>query len=187
MWGNMQLLNNSRNHRKAVAHSFRLSEEWLEILREEASVQGINVNALANKILQNYCRHWRWVERFGALSLTRPTFAEIVACCPEDMLTEIARTFGSTGMKDAFRTKGLLPTHDQVMNFIRNDMGKFGNWFNSTHYTRGRKETLHLRHSVGRKWGVFIAELISATFEQMLNEEVTSEISDGYVTLYITT
>lgn len=183
----MQSLYSLNKHKKAVPYSFRVSEEWIEILREEANRTGLKVNALVNVILQKYCRYWKWVEHFDLMLLPRPILAELMACYPEDAIPEFARVRGSIGMKDAFRTIGLFPTHDKVMHFIQNEMALFGNWFNVTQYTRGRKDCLHLRHMLGRNWSVFISELISATFEQILNEKVTSEISDGFVTLYIST
>ena len=36
-------------------------------MRKEADREGISVNALTNKILKNYCRYWRFSERFGAV------------------------------------------------------------------------------------------------------------------------
>jgi len=94
----MQEVFGSKNQkRKTIGFSSRVNEKWLEILREEAERQGISVNAIINKILKTYCQHYRWVERLGAIYMTRPTISKIVSYCPEDKLEEIAKTSGSAG------------------------------------------------------------------------------------------
>jgi hypothetical protein len=139
-----------------------------------------------NKILKNYCQHWRWAERFGAMFVTRPTFTEIIACCPEEKLLKIAKTSGSTGAKDALRTMGIAPTYNQVLHFIENNMGKFGNWFDYNQHIRGKNEIIHLRHEMGPKWSLFIEKQVSTIFQSILNENVKTEIFDNAVTIGLT-
>ena len=154
--------------------------------QEHATAASIEMGPEDYGILRKYCRYWRWVERFHMLSVPRPAIAGLMACCPKDGISDCARAFGSTGMNDVFRTIGLFPSHDKVVDFIQNEIADFGNWFTVTVNTRGRKDFLHLRHALGRNWSVFISESISATFEQILNEKVSSEISDNFVTLCVT-
>lgn len=62
----MQEVFGSKNKKKrSVGFSSRVDEEWFEVLRAEAERQGISVNAIINRIIKNYCRHYRWTERFG--------------------------------------------------------------------------------------------------------------------------
>lgn len=183
MWGGGVCLLNQR--RRTTGFSLRVNEDWLEILREESSRQGISVNALMNKILKNYCNNWRWAERFGIIILDRPTFAAIVGCCPDERLKEIAKVSGSTGTKDALRTIGLPSTYEEVTLFIKNNLGKFANWFDYNQFSRGRKEILHLRHELGRKWSIFIAKQVSTMFESILDKTAKTELFDNAATLEI--
>ena len=164
----------------------RVDEKWLEILREEAERQGISVNAIINKILKTYCQHYRWVERLGAIYMTRPTISKIVSYCPEDKLEEIAKTSGSAGSKDVLRTMGIPPTYDNLMAFLKTNLGKNGNWFDLNKYTRNRKDIIHLRHELGKNWSIFIANQVSAMIECILNKTTTAEIFDNYATIEIT-
>ena len=155
-------------------------------MRQEAEKQGISANALVNKILKDYCKHYRWVDRFGMIAITRPTLDSLVSCCPEEKLTEIAKISGSAGSKDALRTMGIAPTYDNLIDFIETNMGKYGKWFGVTKYTRNRKNILHLHHELGKNWSIFIAHQISTTIETILNKKTSPEISTNSSTIEIT-
>jgi hypothetical protein len=175
------------NHkRKTVGFSFRIDEEWLDTLRAEAERQGISVNALANRILQNYDEHFRWTERLNAVFITRPTLAEIISCCPEEKIIEIAKTSGSIGAKDLIGTMGIAPTFNSIINFIER-MGKHGNWFDYSQYIVEKKMVLHLRHELGRKWSVFIANQVATLFKELLNKTTKIEVHDNFATIEVTT
>lgn len=81
---------------------------------------------------------------------------------------------------------GLLPTYDQLTMFIKDNLGKFGNWFDYNQYPRGRKEIIHLRHEMGLKWSFFIANQVSTMFESILGKTVKTELFDNAATLEIT-
>jgi len=96
--------NNSTTNRKKKTRgcSFRIDEEGVKILNEEADKQGISVNALMNKILWQYSVQIRHLERFRAVSITRTLFSKMLDCCTEDELEEIAKGAGSIGIKDGY-------------------------------------------------------------------------------------
>ncbi|MCW4015938.1 MAG: hypothetical protein NWF06_06175 [Candidatus Bathyarchaeota archaeon] len=139
-----------------------------------------------NKILKDYCQHWRWAERMGALFITRPTISSIISCCPTERIEQIAKISGSTGAKNALRTMGIAPTHDNISYFIENNMGKYGNWFDYNQYTRGNKEIIHLRHELGSNWSLFIANQVSTMLKSILNKSAETEIFENSATLEIT-
>ena len=171
--------------RRTISRSFRIDEDWMQVLQKEAEREGISVNALMNKVLQQYSRHYRYAERYGVVILTRPTFTAIIGCCSERALTETAKVSGSTGTKDALRTLGIPSTHDSLVAFIKNNLGEFAGWFKFNNHIMKDKEMLHLRHTFGIKWSAFIAEVISTMFEFIMNKKVTTEISNFSVTITI--
>jgi hypothetical protein len=159
----------------------------LEVLREEAKRQGISVNALHNRILKDYSLHWRWVERIKPVMITRPTIAGIIGCCPETSVEEIAKFSGSIGAKDALRTLGINPTYERLTEFIEENLGKYGNWFDYSQYVRRKTDIIHLRHELGRRWSIFVANQVAAMFKSILDITAKTEIFDNYATLEITT
>lgn len=172
--------------RKTIGHSFRIEEESLKILTEEAERQGISVNALTNKILSNYCQNWRWSERLGELSLSRSLVNNIIECLPKEKIVEIAKISGSTGAKDALRTMGVIPTYDNLMQFIKNNIAEGSKLFDYNHHHRDKKDVIHLCHELGLKWSMFIATQTATMFESILNKQVKSEVFENSATIEIT-
>lgn len=177
-------LANQKN--KTIGFSFRIDEKWLKILREEADRQGISVNALHNRILEAYCQHWRWAERMNVLLLSRPIVSGIVNCCPDEKLVEIARASGSTGVTDSLRTLGIAPNYNNLKGFIENNLAKSGKWFDYSEHTKGKKDIIHLRHELGKKWSLFIANQAATLFKTNLGITAKTEIFDNFATLKIT-
>ncbi|PVX24816.1 MAG: hypothetical protein CW691_06330 [Candidatus Bathyarchaeum sp.] len=181
----MPLNNSTAQHKKKTRGcSFRINEESLKILNEEADTQGISVNALMNKILKQYINQFRHIKRFGAVITARTVFNKIVDCCTEDELKKIAEVTGSTETKDAMRTLGIPQTYDTVIAHIKM-AGTHGGWFDFNQHTKNSGEYIHLRHELGKKWSTFLAETVSSIFKSILDIEVKTEILDNYVTIQI--
>lgn len=81
---------------------------------------------------------------------------------------------------------GIPPTYNNLTSFIKNNNGAYANWFDYNQYTRGKKEIIHLRHELGIKWSLFIANQTSTMFESILNKTAKTEIFDNSATLEIT-
>jgi hypothetical protein len=175
----------TKTKRKTIGHSFRIDEESLEILAEEAERQGISVNALTNKILNKYCQNWRWSERLGKLLLSRSLVFNMINCLSKEKIVELAKLSGSTGTKDALRTMGISPTYDNLKLFIKNKTSEGENLFDFNHHHRDKKDVLHLRHELGLKWSIFIATQTATMFESILNKKVKSEVFENSATIEI--
>ncbi|MCW4015127.1 MAG: hypothetical protein NWF06_02040 [Candidatus Bathyarchaeota archaeon] len=181
-------VNNSTPHRKNKTRgcSFRINEEWLNVLTEEADKQAISVNSLMNKILRQYSFQYRHMKRFGSVVLSRTLLTKIIDCCTESEIKEIAQFTGSIETKDALRTLGIHSTYDKVLEHLKS-VGIFGGWFDFTQHTKDAGEYLHLRHEFGKKWSKFLAETISTVFKSILNTEIKIEVFDNYVTIQLPT
>ena len=170
--------------RKTVGRSFRIAEEWLNVLNEEAEKQGVSVNSLLNRILQQYA-YIRYMLRYGAITLTRKGFSGILECCPEDKVRENGRNAGSTITRDILLTMGVTPNYSFVILLVKKILSEFAGWFECDHHVKRDKEILHLRHDLGIKWSIYVEAAASETFNSILGKKVTTEISDSSVTITI--
>lgn len=178
----MNVVNSSPKKRKTRNYTFRLDEELLETLFEESREQGINPNALMNKVLQQYRVHGRYLKRFGALTLSRAIFSRIIDCCSEEKIQETAKSVGSTDTIDVLRAHGIPVTYDTVLDYLKS-VGAYSGWFDSIQHVEGTRSYLHLRHELGEKWSTFLAETISTMFKSILNIEVKTEKFENSVTI----
>jgi len=170
--------------RKTVGRSFRIAEEWLKVLNEEAEKQGVSVNSLLNRLLQQYA-YLRYMLRYGAITLTRKGFSGILECCPEDKVRENGRNAGSTITRDMLLTMGVAPDYSFVILLVKKILSEFAGWFECDHHVKRDKEILHLRHDLGIKWSIYVEAAASETFNSILGKKVTTEISDSSVTITI--
>jgi hypothetical protein len=170
--------------RKTIGRSFRIDEEWLKVLNDEAKKQGISVNALMNWILQKYA-HIRYMLRYGAITLTRKGFLAILESCPEDKIRENGRNAGSTLVRDLLLTMGVTPSYSFVILLVKKILSEFAGWFECDHHIKRDKEILHLRHDLGIKWSIYLSGVATGTFNSILNKEVAIEYSDSSVTITI--
>jgi hypothetical protein len=170
--------------RKTVGRSFRIDEEWLNVLNAEAKKQGISVNSLMNWILQKYA-HIRYMLRYGAITLTRKGFLGILESCPEDKVKENGRNAGSTLVRDLLLTMGVTPSYNFVILLVKKILSEFAGWFECDHHIKRDKEILHLRHDLGIKWSIYLSGVATGTFNSILNKEVAIEYSDSSVTITI--
>ena len=178
---NLLLLNRKR---KTVGRSFRIAEEWLDVLTEEAEKQGVSVNSLLNRLLQQYA-YLRYMLRYGAITLTSKGFSGILECCPEDKLREKGRNAGSTITRDILLTMGVTPNYSFLILLVKKILSEFAGWFECDHHVKQDKEILHFRHDLGIKWSIYVEAAASEMFKSVLGKKVTTEFSDSSVTITI--
>jgi hypothetical protein len=170
--------------RKTVGRSFRIDQEWLNVLNEEAEKQGISVNSILNRLLQQYA-YLRFMLRYGAITLTRKGFASLLECCPDDEIREKGRIAGSKITKDLLLTMGVPPTYEFTVFLVEKLLSEFAGWFKCDHHIKRDKEILHMRHDLGIKWSIYLSGVASGTFNSLLDKEVGIELSDSSVTVTI--
>ena len=170
--------------KKTVGRSFRIDEEWINVLNEEAEREGVSVNALLNRLLQQYA-YLRYMLRYGAITLTRKGFSALLECCPEDKVRENGRNAGSIITKDLLLTMGVTPSYGFVVLLVKKLLSEFAGWFECDHHVKRDKEILHLRHDLGLHWSIYLSAVTSETFNSILDTEVTIEVSDSSVTVTI--
>ncbi|MCW4015308.1 MAG: BrnA antitoxin family protein [Candidatus Bathyarchaeota archaeon] len=170
--------------RKTVGRSFRIDEEWLNVLTEEAEKQGVSVNSLLNRLLQQYA-YLRYMLRYGAITLTSKGFSNILECCADDKIKQKGKEAGESIVKDLLLTMGVPPSYSFVLCLVKKLLSEFAGWFECDHHIKRDKEILHLRHDLGKKWSIYLATITSGTFNSLLNQEVGIELSDSSVTITI--
>jgi hypothetical protein len=170
--------------RKTVGRSFRIAEEWLEVLNEEAEKQGISVNALLNRLLQQYA-YIRFMLRYGAITISRKGFVALLECCPEDKVRENGKNAGSTITRDMLLTMGAAPDYSFVILLIKKILSEFAGWFECDHHVKRDTEILHFRHDLGIMWSIYLEAAASEMFQSVLDKKVTTQFSDSSVTITI--
>ena len=170
--------------KRTVGRSFRIDENLLNVLNEEAEKQGVSVNSFLNRLLQRYS-YLRFMLRYGAITLTRKGFIGILECCPDEMIKEKGINAGATIAKDILLTMGVPPDYSFVADLIEKLLSEFVGWFECDHHIKRDRDVLHLRHELGRKWSIYVAAAAKGMCESVLKQEIDIEMTDSSVTLTI--
>ena len=169
--------------KKTVAKSFRINEEALEQLHEEARSQAISLNTLVNQLLINYADFGRFMRRMQVKMLSQQTLSELIEQLSEENVTKAGQNAGKTAPEALMTVTYGKITVGNVIQFIHH-MSSYGNWFEYTEKNEGERVTITLMHGMGRKWSLFIANYLSEAFAAA-GCKAKYNVADRYVTFTI--
>jgi hypothetical protein len=79
---------------RTVVKSFRVNEDALGALQDEADRKSVSINTLVNQLFLDYSEFGRFSQGINALQLSRKTFAEILNSVSDEDLVRAGRTAG---------------------------------------------------------------------------------------------
>ena len=171
---------------RTVTRTFRISEEWDNILQEEANRQGLSVNVLVNKILRRYSLFDKWADRYGAVSLTPRTFRGIMDTTSQDSLAKAGRESGKD-IVDVLDEMGLALNLDSFVYLVEEFLGgpDFARWFRVSHHVQGDEDLFHLQHDLGHGWSVYLSEYLLSYLKFLNSTDPTVRIYEHAVNLKV--
>jgi len=174
--------------KKTITRTFRIRQEWDNVLQEEASRQGVSVNVLLNKILRKYSLYSRWDDRNSDITLPQRTLKEILSTVPVESLAEAGTRSGALDAINIVNAMGLKMDYDSFVYLITEHLGgpQFARWFHCFHHTQGNRDIFHLQHDFGHAWSVYLEQYLLAFLSSMTDADAKTRIYDYAVTLEVT-
>ena len=166
-----------------MAKSFRINEEALEALREDARSQTLSLNTLVNQLLVNYASFGRYMRRMHAKMLSQQTLSELINRLSEDSIIEAGQNAGKTAPEELMTVIEGKITVSNVIALMRN-ISSYAGWFEYTEKNEGEHPTITLMHDMGRKWSIFIANYISGAFTAA-GCKAKYDVADRFVTFTV--
>jgi len=170
--------------RRTIGRSFRIDEKSLAVLIEEAEKQGVSVNSLLNRLLQQY-GYLRYMMRYGAITLTKKGFMQILESCPEEKIRENGKNAGKTIANEIMMTMGVQPNYSFVTCLLQKFLSEFAGWFECDHHIKHDIEIFHLRHTLGPKWSIYLAEAATELLKSVIDAEVKITLFDSAINITI--
>jgi hypothetical protein len=170
----------SAKRKKTVLKTVRLTQELDSLLRGDAEAGGMTVNSLINRIMTKYVEWDRHIEKFRFISIADETFRSILEEVDDSKVEQIATDMGSKMPKAVtlfwFKRLNL----DTVLKTISN-YGKYsGLHTNEIRFDEGEC-IITFHHELGRKWSMFLKNLISQYIKTGLGIVPQTEITDSMV------
>lgn len=168
--------NPSKDERKTILKTIRISESLARSLEKEADDEGTTVNADINSILN---RHFTWNKKileFGIAQIPKPLLKGILEGCDDDTLARIGREIGPAVWKEIAEFWIQDSSPDKIL-----DMEASWSKVNPNFQTRVTREdgayTITMRHDLGPKWSI-ITENALREFAK-ISFHVEPQISTG--------
>jgi len=169
--------------RRTVAKSFRINEEALEGLREEANSQALSLNTLANQVIVKYTNFERYLRRMNGMMLSQPMLSEFIKYLSEDSAIKAGKSLGKTSPQMMMSAMNGGITAGRVIELIHN-LSFCANWFQYIEKREGERWKITLMHNMGRNWSQFITHYINGAFTAA-GCQAKYEVTDHYVTFTI--
>jgi hypothetical protein len=181
-------VNRSSTRKKTVTRTFRIRNEWDNVLQEEAAKQGVSVNVLLNKLLRKYSLYSRWSDRKNDASFPRQTLRELLKTVQVESLAEAGTKCGALDAVNIVNSMGLALDYESFVYLVTEHLGgpHFARWFQCFHHTQGNKDIFHLQHDLGPEWSVFLEKYVLSFLRSMTDREATTRVYDYAVTLEVT-
>ena len=173
--------------KKTITRTFRLRQEWDNILKIEAVRQGVSVNVLLNKILRKYSLYSRWSERNNDVSLSQQTIRGILKTNQVEKLADEGKNSGKLDAINLVNAMGLPLKYESFVYLITEHLGgpDFARWFHCFHHIQGDKDIFHLQHNFGYGWSVFLESYIISFLTAITEVEAKTTIYDYAITLEV--
>ncbi len=176
-----------RNRRPTITRTFRIKQEWDDVLEEEAERQGISVNVLVNKILRRYALFTRWADSAGFQSFSQQMFQRILEELSEDSLASLGAKLGASDVTDILNMMGRPLNNESFIELIEEYFGgsDFCRWFNCFHHVQGNQHVFHLQHNLGRKWSIYLEKYLLSALSSITKLHAETRIYDFAVNLKV--
>ena len=175
--------------KKTVTRTFRISEDWDDVLQKEAGEQGVSVNVLMNKILRRYALFERWADKYEVIHIMPRTLERILDTSSDEGLAKAGQMEGSVRPVDSLTMMGQRVSKESLVSLVKEFYGgtDFARWFSCEYHPELGSDVFHLRHRLGNKWSIFIQNYLTAMFDTLLKTRVETTSLDQAVTLTLKT
>ena len=169
-----------------TTRTLRLDKNHDELLQHESKRGGMSVNALINKLIQQYVDTLRYYEEGKMISMSTSTFKSVLDQLSQNEIENFAYGLGTQKANESLMRRGLETNYTNIVWYISLILGEYNGWFRSDFLIGKDVDSLHLSHSQGVKWSYFIAQYISSILREELGMQVNFMILENAVNYKIT-
>ena len=152
--------------KRTTTQTFRFDSEVQRLLISEAENQRISLNVLVGHVLNDYAFYGRIFERYKVLRIGPSAFGWILQGISEDAIAHAASEAGRTHPAELLSALGRPITIDNLVQLVDEVFCRQANWFDYNSVQRENIWKVHLKHSLGHKWSVWLGEYFGSMFEE---------------------
>jgi hypothetical protein len=168
--------------RRSKLRGIRVPVEVEAVLTWEAEQRNVSFNALVGSILKKYAEYDRFVEKFGATTLTHETLQRLLESLDDKAITRLASELGESVPKQIvlFWFKDLT-----VENFFKflSISSVYKRMMMYDFELRGTSCRVAMRHEYGKKWTLFLRHYFEGAVKSILGLNPITSVEDESMVL----
>jgi hypothetical protein len=158
--------------------SLRINHDVADSLKEEARVDRVSLNVLANNILHNYVKWEKDAKQAGFIPVTKDLLIALLQRIDDKEIVEIVN-----------QTKNIIKAQIIFME-KRYDFWTVMHWletrckvsgFSEKKFYQNDRLTCIIQHDLGWKWSVYVKTLIEAILDGLVKEKTDFDVSSSMV------
>lgn len=152
--------------------TFRLAEELINELRDEAVSSQVSLNTLVNQVLSRYVNWERHSDKFGLIQLPRPVVREMFYDYDNQRIHDIACNSSSEAVKELVLLKEGSFTIDSFVSMFNEWLRASGIIYRYKKTARGHQYVI--QHNLNKPFSVYLSSLVMSILDDLQNckEEV---------------
>ena len=162
--------------KSSVARSFRLPENWDEMLNEEAQRKGVTVSSLLTQMVRKHLVVDTFYEN-RIVVLPGELFRQYIDKIDPDDIEKIRDYCKSMISAEVFM-RGMSYDIHSILWVLDEVFGNYYGWYKLSNHDLGNERRLYLQHSYGESWSRFLRTFLES-FIHELDANATTE-SDSY-------
>jgi hypothetical protein len=119
-------------------------------------------------MVEQYVDLLRFFRSGSMVILNNKALVALLNKLDDDEVAEVSDSLGVDHIRDDLLKRGLKVNHDNVLWYISKILGHYYGWFRCDFTRLDSGDNLHLSHSYGYKWSIFILHYIDNILLKML-------------------
>jgi predicted DNA-binding ribbon-helix-helix protein len=157
-----------------VTRSFRVSESAFKALEEDAARRNVSLNTLVNQLLIEHTNWGRFLDKTGAIRISKSAFIRLLNGSADEAISEAARLSGLDHPRAVILAKHGVLSLKTVLDYIRN-AAAYGGYAEYSEIENQGKLIITITHDLGRKGSIYLNSFLQSMFETIgLHPKISS-------------
>ena len=170
-----------KKKKKSKTMSFRLDEDLIDEIKNEAELERINVNALVSKILSNHILWERYERKLGLLPMTKPFVQYSINQMENNEIIHLAEEVEKDTFSDILNFMKGEYTVEDFIEILRSWI--YVAWMQHD-VTKGKEGyTFRFNHDLGEKWSLYVRTLVTELFHDIVQKRLEVKSTKNAITL----
>ncbi|MEM2759226.1 MAG: hypothetical protein QXU32_09605 [Nitrososphaerales archaeon] len=167
------------DRKKTSVMSFRLDDDIVDALRQQAEEEEISLNVLANHIFRRYVEWERDAQKAGFIPVTKELLMAIINEIDDKKIEELVRNVSRYVVKEQILYMESKYNLDSFLKWldIRNKISGFA----QKHVINGREHEFIIQHDMNLKWSLYLKTLFEVILGDVYRKKVEFEITPATV------